>query len=179
MVPLILFFFIGCIVKEKKDSVNILKKELYPSIIDSFKLRHSYDEAKWRLYCIFCDDTVKIRKSNINTNTTFGMLELKFGILEKRNDSAIIYFEFFYNDTACTVYNIDFKNDKPYTNGVLFVKDSLVSFTFAGTSFFKDIYEKSRYKNPLQPEVINYIKNNEGKLNAWFREEARGRKIIE
>jgi hypothetical protein len=38
---------------------------------------------------------------------------------------------------------------------------------------------QSRYENPLQPEVIAYIKNNKDKLNPWFREEAKRRKIID
>ena len=57
--------------------------------------------------------------------------------------------------------------------------DSILYYTSSTT--MHSFWEKgtySRYDNPLQPEVIKYIKTNRDKLNPWFFKEAQVKGII-
>jgi len=159
------------------NSVNRNTIDKYPHLIDSLHLQSEYDSAKWRFYCIFCDDTLVIRTPRRITNKTFGQLDLKFEELDKQNDSIILYFHFYFQGEACSPEFADFKHDKPFTNGIVFVDKAFVAYTFAGSMFWSS-GENKRFKDPLQPEVINYINNNKNGLDRWFRETAIQKKII-
>jgi hypothetical protein len=152
----------------------------YPLIIAALGLQKKYDIAKWTLYCIYCDDTVKLRKIRTDTAITYGNMELSFSRLEKHHDSLELNFYFYLGNTRCDFETVETVGDKFFTNGVLFIKDSLAAYTTpTSMRYFWQGGLRNRFFRPLQPEVIVFIKNNKDKLNPWFREEAQRRNIIE
>lgn len=52
-------------INEQSD-LNKPKSFVYPEIIDSLNVKSLYDIAKWNLYCIYCDDTVRFLDKTIN-----------------------------------------------------------------------------------------------------------------
>lgn len=154
----------------------------YPSQIVEKHLESLYDQGKWLIYCIHCDEYCKFyKKLNILDTPQFGTLDLRFNKIENFNDTTELSFYFYYKDSIMcdvnTVYNYG-----ELTSGVAFKgnKDSAIYYLSETTMHrFSEKGLTSRYENPLQMEVIAFIKNNKDKLNPWFREEAKRRKIIE
>ncbi len=153
----------------------------YPSLIDSLNLQGLYDKAKWALYCIYSDDTCKVKKQfSVMPGKTFGTLDLRFSELRQQKDTIEMDFYFYVNDTIR--YDIStMKSNKRLASGVGYKKgsDSIVFYISQTTMrYFWEKGATSRYENPLQPEVIDYIKSNKDSLNHWFREEAKRKGII-
>jgi hypothetical protein len=181
-----IFVLIGC--NQRKDLKNIVvAKESdsavgkYPFLIDSFGLQSLYDKAKWTLYCIYCDDTCRIKEQySFVPDRTFGTLDLRFSEIRQHNDTIEMDFYFYINDT--TRYDISkMENFKGFASGVGYKNgsDSILFYTSQTTMrYFWKKGETSRYAKPLQPEVIDYIRSNKDKLNHWFREEAIRKGII-
>ena len=181
-----LIYLVACnqpIHKDDKIDTSIIKPdEQYPKEISGKHLNSFYDKSKWLIYCIHCDEYCKFyKKLNIQDTPQFGTLDLKLNKVEYFNDTTELSFYFYYKDSIkCdvnTVYNYG-----ELTSGVAFKgnKDSAIYFLSESTAHrFFESGLKSRYANPLQPEVIAYIKNNKNNLNPWFRKEAERRKIIE
>ena len=169
--------------KDTEDIVvtdTIMNEEKYPSEIVKLGLEKWYDETKWVMYCIYCDEICKFeKKTGINDSITFASLDLKFDKIEQFNDSTEISFYFYFNDTLkidlTTTRNLGLVSGTGFIKG----RDSIFFYISPGTMHrFWTNDPTSRYKNPLQPDVIEYIKANENKLNPWFREEAKRRGVI-
>lgn len=150
----------------------------YPLQVENAGIKELYDSAKWYLYTWNCDELYK-PKSNSSLSKPFGELELRFDNLVIRNDTLILVFNFI--DKEQSILPSMMKDYKQLVTGVgydtrtkkkIFMLSSNVTITNKGNP-------QSRYENPLQPEVKAYIKKNRDKLNSWFREEAKRRKIID
>jgi len=163
----------------KNDS--LIKAGSYPSIIDSLGVQKLYDKTKWTLYCIYSDDSC-ILKENLVTGEvkTFGSLELKFKKIKLMRDTIEIYFDFYYNDIVrCDINSL--KDYKHLATGMGYKTGSDSILYYISSSTLQYFWEKgpgSRYENPLQPDVLRFIQTNNEKLNPWFREAARQRRII-
>jgi hypothetical protein len=160
-----------------------VKEEVYPKDIRDKNLDSLYDKSKWLIYCIHCDEYCKFyKKLNILDTPQFGTLDLRFNKVENFSDTTELSFYFYYKDSIkCNVNTV--YNYGELTYGVAFKgnnKDSAIYYLSETTinRFYKGGLS-SRYENPLQPEVIAFMKSNKDKLNPWFREEAKRRKIIE
>lgn len=156
----------------------------YPIEIIGLRLQDKYDEAKWRLYCIHSDDTLKYWDTNKPKGITFGELPMKFDNLEMLNDSVIINFVFRDDSSELDRYVVG----NFIVWGVVFNgnNNQVVCYTTAGGLKYymhkctKVPDEKCNLREvkPLQPEVINYIQNNKAKIDPWFRREAIKRGVI-
>jgi hypothetical protein len=176
----IAFIFLSC------NNLDIKKNTVineYPISISDKKLEPHYNKTKWMLYCLNCDKQCILSEIvPIKDTTYFGFLDLKFSDIEYLHDTIGIRMGFYYNDTIkCdinTVYHLSHFKTRAF-----FKKspDSLIYFRDDSNGFVFINYENSRDRevNPLQPDVINFIKNNKEKLNPWFRGEARRRKVID
>jgi hypothetical protein len=72
-----------------------------------------------------------------------------------------------------------YSGEKSISDGVqVRISDEKILGLIRGEGVVWEKGPRSRYENPLQPEVIAYIKTNKDKLNSWFREEAKRRGII-
>ena len=110
---------------------------------------------------------------------SFGSLDLKFEVVQINGDSNTFYFDFYFHDIPCNRNNVSYKNDKIYTNGVVFFKDSLISFTSVGNLFFIGKDKRSRFNKEVQTSVINYLKKYRNTINPWLRNEAIKRGIVQ
>jgi len=153
----------------------------YPKEILKNKVTTFFDETRWAMYCIHCLDTCKfLKKVNIKENQLFGTLDLRFEKITYLNDTTELSFCFYRDTLRCDVNSIS--SLAGLTSGAAFkgTKDSIIYYLSRSTIYrIMGRGAKNRYAIPLQPEVIAYIKSNKDKLNSWFREEAKRRKIIE
>lgn len=174
----IILLFCAC-----KGSLN--KKQSYssyPAKIDSLGLQHLYDETKWRLYCYYCDDTIGHRR-NTNNKVTYGELDLEYKDMDVIQDSTLLVFLFDVTDIDIVKYEDDLPRHASHYDycGILYVNNTVNAFyghTFNGFYRQLDTDSRSRYYEPLQPEVVTYIKTNKDKINPWFRNEAIKRGIL-
>lgn len=176
------FFLLLISCNDKSNSTNdsFEKKEKYPSEIIRLGIEKCYDNAKWAMYCIYSDDTCNFAKnSGIDEKITFASLDLKLKKIELFNDTTEINLSFFYKDSIeCIFPKI---NNQNIVSGMGFKQncDSIYYYTSNNASNrFWTNDPKNRYNEPLQSEVILYIKNNKEKLSGWFFNEAQKRRIF-
>jgi hypothetical protein len=132
-------------------------------------LQDLYDGARWYIYTQYCDELYK-PKSDSLLNKPFGELELKFDNLAIKSDTLALIFDFMYKGQP--VLPGMMRDDKQLATGVGFdVKTKKKIYIISSnTTISHKGNPKSRYENPLQPEVIKYIIENWDKLNECFRE---------
>lgn len=184
------------IISSCKDEITfsgtdeIAKQQIkFEQTIDSLGIRKAHENVKWILYCIYCDDTVKTGDSIIKHNITYGTLPLRMTYLSyPYTDTIAGFYAFYYNDTI----ELDFTGVKEWVivNGAGYKQnqDTLVYLltrygnisNVSCTDTIKYTRETCpiRELNPLQPEVIKYIRENQDKLDPWFRKEAIRRGVI-
>ena len=157
----------------------------YELTIDSLGLRNLYDKTKWIMYCIHCDDTLQFwPETKIMEKVTFAQLPLQFDYLEMRGDT--IEFNFFFR----------YKNDLLSSNrlirnsiicGAVYKKgsDRILMYSKASTARYvrhtcpDGVDCHDRYIDPLQPEVIRYIKAHKEQLDPWFYTQSEKRGILQ
>ncbi len=124
-----------------------------------------------------------VQGSPVQADVTYGELPLVFDHVEVRGDSIEIDFDFYYKNHRIDSKLLDFL---PYW-GAVFVGNSDSVVLYSSTSNFRYQWRRCdpevvdcpyREVNPLQPEVIDYIKKNKDKLDPWFRQEAIKRGVI-
>jgi hypothetical protein len=176
------FIIIGaCQHPNKKGNGIAIKTNIYDSsenknlkLLDSLGLIRYNDSAKWRLYTIHCDDSAL---QEDNRYIPVSSLNLKLGLVSKENDTLDLLYSFMENDS--TTINRELK-EKYITAGIQFKtsEDKVIAYIH-GEGTFTIKGSTSRFQNPMQPEVITYIKKNQDKLNPWFRNEAKRRGILQ
>jgi hypothetical protein len=131
-------------------------------------------EAKWRIYCHHCMDTIKwFRESNIDTILTLGSAELQLDTIKGLGDSVLIEFTF---RSIAPIAN------SCLTNGIVFAKQPnrvKYAMTSCNFSFDVDVNPSGRdFVGPIRPQLVEFIKQNANKLDPWFQNEAINRKIL-
>ena len=158
----------------------------FPKEVSEKRLEELYTNAKWVLYCICCDKKCILSEEIQpirDTTVEYGMLNLKLQKINYLNDTTEFIMDFYYNDTIkCDVNTIYHFTSIP--SGLAFKGNSTkiiysTNYTTVPRMSYLDSDSSFRAVKPLQPEVISYIKNNKDKLNPWFREEAKRRKVID
>jgi hypothetical protein len=184
----IFLLFTACnYAEQKKNSIKDEQspsevKGIYPQEIQRKHLESFYNESKWVIYCIHCDERCRFyKKLNIVDSPFLGSLDLRFNRVEFFNDTTELRFSFYYKDTVkCDVNTVYNYGTLTYGTSFKGNRDSVIYFLSETTvQRFSEKGKTSRYETPLQPEVVAFIKNNKDSLNPWFREEAKRRKIIE
>lgn len=180
LILLLLFSLYSCRTHSDKEAIYEPCKG-YPAVITQFELQHQFDNTKWMLYCLHCDEKLNFQSTLNNKDVTFGELPLRFTMFNIRKDSIEIGFKFYYNDRPCDIQLV--KNIIDVGAVYKYGSDTVVYWISPTT--MKYFYVRclvadcpSRYVNPLQPEVYKYIRNNHKKLNPWFRKEAIRRGVI-
>jgi len=183
------FFLIGfltilaCNSKQRSDKVPENKAQdsglfVYPQEVKNAHVEGTYDSAKWYLYTWSCDKLYK-PKNDTFISKPFGELELRFDNLFFKHDTLIIGFNFMDRDEPILpsmmrdyIQIVEGVGFDTTTKKKIFMASAQVTFVHSGNP-------NDRYANPLQPEVITFIKKDKDKLYPWFREEAKRRKIID
>lgn len=170
---IIILLQIACDSHLKKRAINAVENSdlcfVYPPVIDSLKLTSLYDTARWYIYTWHCD-LPYLPKTHTSKAGSFGELELRFNHLIFKHDTVEIDFDFV--DKGQSILTGSTRNARELATGVWFdfaSKKKLAMYSHNGYSFQAG-GEKSRYENPIQPEVTKYIKENWGKINRCFKE---------
>lgn len=151
------------------------------AFLDSLHLLQLNDTAKWFLYALQCDDSSKSGRAKLSKELPkmpLGFMQLNLNYAVKQKDTLSLLYNFLYDDSTIvektTLHN-------SLIEGVQYdiKKNKLIGYILGEGVYSQGGDPTSRYENPLQPEVIAFIKNNKDKLNPWFREEAKRRKIVE
>lgn len=176
----VVLFFISCDSNSGRGQVNIEKNNKkcfqYPRIVDSLNLPDLYDSARWFIYTWHCDMPYLPKADSLRTGT-LGELELKFNHVLLKNDTVDI--DFYFIDNGKTILSGSTRDTRELATGVSFdfaSRRKLAMFSHGNYSFHGS-GKKNRYENPLQPEVIRYIKENWDKLDDCFRELAEKKGI--
>jgi hypothetical protein len=155
-------------VKSKPVKINNDKCHIYPSAIDSLHAQDLYDSARWFIYTWHCDMPYLPKVDSLRIGT-FGELELRFNRVFYKNNTLDI--DFYFIDNGESVLTGSTRDTRELATGVRFdfaAKRKLAMLSRNSYSIQVN-GEKSRYENPLQPEVISYIKGNWDKLDDCFR----------
>ncbi|MEO9022806.1 MAG: hypothetical protein ABI237_18150 [Ginsengibacter sp.] len=163
-------------IKLQEEQTQSDKCVSYPQIVDSLHLQDLYDSARWYIYTLQCDENY-LPKSDTSKSISFGELPLAFDNLFIRHDTLDINFNFV--DKQEPILNSMNRGNKSIVVGVGFnmKSKSKIYMSFDGGNVRSKGDPTSRYENPLQPEVIKYIKGNWDKLNECFRELAERKGI--
>lgn len=182
IVCLVLLFW-GCSAQKqekRKEQVVALNDSM---LIDSLGLRQQFIDWKWKIYCVNCDQKLNFLDSTIHDTVAFGTLPLKFDGLEKKKDTVILDFMFFYNDSISCVPGRVIKNRVIYSAAYKLGVDTPLYYFTSDATFtvhcLDTLHCDSRYVKPLQPEVIEYIRKNKEVIDPWLRAEAVKRGVIE
>jgi|GEM_PF-1495439 len=162
------------------------KEDLYPPEVVKLGLQKEYDNTKWTLYCIHCDDTCRFADSlHMPDTLTFASLDLQLYTINRgylMGRTVELDFYFYYGDIKC---NLKTMRNKEIAHGIIYQADTGYVISYASLSRQHDFREErhpsklaTRYLEPLQPDVVRYIQQNEAKLNPWFRNEAIKRKVL-
>jgi hypothetical protein len=146
---------------------------------DSSKGRIFYNQAKWIMYCIHCDEVTRWRPQYFYLpSVPVGTLDLRFRGASEKGDTVEIYCMFYYHDSIpCNANTLT--NYFDLLNGIGFDKKSVKKLYFIrDNAMFVSLGKNMRYINELQPEVIEYIQKNRNELNPWFRDEAIRKGIL-
>ncbi len=156
--------------KPQLDDCNV-----YPSTVDSLKVKDLYDSARWYVYTLQCDKKY-LPKSDTSKSVTFGELPLGFRDLISEHDTIIINLDFMDNNKP--IISGMTRDYKQLSTGVGFDINTRkkIFMVFSG-GIQSEKGSKTRYENPMQPEVVKYIRNNWDKLNECFRELAEQKGI--
>jgi SpoVK/Ycf46/Vps4 family AAA+-type ATPase len=145
-------------------------------MVDSLHLQDLYDSARWYIYTEYCD-VLYLPKTDSLLSKSYGEIELKFYSLFIKNDTAKLSFDFI--DKGEIIMSSMTRDNRSSNTGVGFdlktrkkIYESYPGFTYTSKGD-----PKSRYENPLQPEVLKYIRENWDKLDNCFRELAKQKGI--
>jgi hypothetical protein len=157
------FWFSEC-----KNAVNSPRLKEYPDIVSSNNLREFYDTAKLYLYSYHCDipfDPIGIDEKNLY----FSYLDLPFDTLIKRGDTVEILFNFVYRGTIVDDYR--FNNPVYVKNGIAFdlVSKKKIYMTTTRNLTLSEVGASSRYVNPLQPDVVDFVRTHARRINPWYK----------
>jgi hypothetical protein len=140
----------------------------YPSIIDSLQIQDMYDSARWYIYTWECDKGYLSKKDTLN-NKSFGEIPLRFKDLSFTGDTIHLNFDF--TDGQDAILPSMTKDIKQLCSSVGFSMKSRIKLYMLSSSGFSIVEHSgpNRFENPLQPEVLVYIKSNWDKLDPCFR----------
>lgn len=170
--------------KEKQPQQNQndeTKKSDNTKVLDSLKLRDHFNSAKWLIYQQKSQDTLIWNfqpKGNQTKIYTFGELNINLDTLEIRNDTV--------DFKICYSIGEKYKCDDPFIGNECYILNVGVSISTNLLLYYKTacnfevtidrLFERQNQKK--KANLKQYIENNFGKLNSWFREEVLRRKII-
>ena len=142
-------------------------------LLDSLKLVRFNDSARWRLYTLHCDDTIR----QGDRYFAVGSLPLKLTYVHLQRDTLDLLYKFALNDTTPLEH---YSDEIHISDGVRFnTATSEVLGLIRGDAVVMEKGQFSRYENPLQTDVVQYIKANQDSLNFWFKQEAMRRRVFQ
>ena len=173
-------------------------------LIDSMELAVIVDDAKWRMYCLYCDRVANLEQVlGRNIKRTFGELELQIARIDfdqykgaycgRANteisfvfkvpnidsaDSVAVVNNFFHGEFCKYYYNRETPNVPLYIG--YYYGSSICTELDKKHNMNDSLARKNmRILFPIQPEVINYLWKNINIINPWFLNEAKKRGVLD
>lgn len=173
---------ISCKIKKlEQKNVEVFSQanncSVYPHEVDSLHLQTLYDSARWVILTWQCDWPYR-PKADSTINKTLGELDLQFDRLIIKSDTIEFKFKYLSGENYVSAGSL--KDYIEFITGVAYntLTHSKIYVSSPNGFYLRTDDPNSRYINSMQPEVIDYIKNNKDKLNICFKEEAIRRKVI-
>ena len=168
-----IFFFslllVGCNVENKE-----VKQSFKNLSVDDSLVRN----IKFNVYCIFADKKFAFIDDSINI-IDYSQCDLLIDTLSSFSDTLELGLHFFYNKRLVDL-NYTTKENKTKVVKILYdtTRNKIIQYiTNWGMGFYNND-SSSRYYIHIQPDVIEYIKNNTKTLNPWFKNESVRRGIL-
>lgn len=168
----------------KSTKISNESEDYYPRVIDSLGLNKIYDKTKWLMYCYQCDDTLIFQKKWKDSNKVyFGFLKLNFEGIKIHQEQLEVNFSFIYKEKNTNddlvrnsaIRGIVFKYG---TDSVLYYSMGTDALTYLRDSC-PDLQKcRSRFVDPLQPEVTKFINDHKTELDPWFYKMAQKKGIL-
>lgn len=180
---------------------NCVSKTIHAA--DSLGFSESLIDARWRLFCLYCDSTMcyEIGAPKTLITCTVGELDLEigrydYGFKEYEPEPAPVTEISFTHILMIPGHKYEYTGI-PYASlfyGFFYSKPfktspSLIFYGYGGVKplFMHkklpkldcSIRDKIRIYNPMQPEVINYIRTHSATINPWFLAEAHKRGVFD
>jgi hypothetical protein len=184
IILIILVVILGCQANQtsQKSSVDKDKTDCfkYPKSIDSLNLRDMYDSARWYVFTWHCDEYYK-SKMDTSQFITFGELPLKFRELNLRGDTVDIVFDFIDKNENSPILPSMTRDTKELSTGVGFSMKTKAKLYMLSLSGYTSVIKggANRYENPLQPDVLKFIRCNWDRLDECFRRLAEHKRVKE
>ena len=164
---------LGCNSNHQQSKQDLLSNSAvkcfaYPPAIDSLHLNNLYDSARWFIYTWHCDQSY-LPKNDTLRSITFGELPLYFDNLNLSKDTLELNFYFIDNNQVILPgMTRDFKQ---LSTGVGFNFQRKQKLYMISPSGFSTIMKggNNRYEQPMQSEVLAYIKNHWDRLDSCFK----------
>ena len=164
--------------KRNEATSNNGKCFTYTVLVDSLQVKDLYDRARWYIYTWHCDE-VYLSKRDTLKSVTFGELPLKFNNLTLKHDTVELNFDFIDEFERYPILPSMTRNSTQLLSGVAFNMKTREKLYMVSPGGFSTIIKggANRFENPLQPEVLAYIKSNWNKLDSCFKELAERKEI--
>lgn len=166
---LIIILYTSC----RTDNKNIVDETVhhcseYPVQISSLDIKDLYDSARWYIYT-WQGEEIYLPKVDTGRHISFGELPLKFTDVKIKGDTIEINFNF--SDHNKPILPSSTRDYKELSTSVAFELKSRRRLYMLSSSGFSTTMMGgiNRYENPLQPEVVSYMKFNWNKIDECFR----------
>ena len=166
---------------KQKEQVSVKDNcFVYPRSVDSLQIKDLYDSARWYVYTTHCDGAY-LSKLDTTKSVTFGELPLKFNNLRFKGDTIEINFDFIDESEPYPILPGMTRDNRTFLSGVGFNMITRKKVYMASPNGYSVVQKggANRYENPLQPEVLSYIKNNWSKIDNCFRQLAERKGITQ
>lgn len=157
--------------KSQKENEYVIREKSVLSYLQSQNYLRMNDSAKWYLYNIYCDDTVPSSKIKSSKRICLSFLKLKPVSIGYSSDSLAfeIGYLFFYNDTI-PLLELNTKYGSMIRAVSFDVKTKrVIGFAYGDGSYTKVVGNESRFVNPVQSDVIKFVKENKDYINEWYK----------
>jgi hypothetical protein len=172
---LIILFCIGCDSKSPENVIQNNLVNLYPKVIDSLGYQDIFDTAKFYLYAYDCDKKITFLNDTTKEAMYLSYLPLEYDTIKIKGDTAELYFMYKYKGLKLDPNFL--KEFVFYKSGVAFNLETKkpLYLTTDRNLILKETGKLSRFENPLQNEVVNFVKRNAENVNKWFKSEVQKR----
>jgi hypothetical protein len=139
----------------------------YPRQLDTLRIADLYDSARWYIYTWNCD-RIYLNKKDTSKTVTLGELPLTFSSSDIFSDSVEMNFKFM--DENEPIIPSMTRNNLEIVSTVCFELKSRKKAYMRSRHSFSMIQKgvTSRFENPLQPDVLQYLHKKQHSLNPCF-----------
>jgi hypothetical protein len=154
--------------------LECLERSFKFKLDDSLRIQDLEKEARWLIYILNCDIDPNCDSSNI----TRGERDIKLYSIREGNSNIEFAYFFDYKGSKKCNYDCSVSVIKYGKKGIIEAIENVCNMTVYDRKKTYDNPTNRRLKNLYSSDIIDYLQQNEAKLNPWFREEAYKRGVL-